>query len=61
MSRHQNIGAPPGTMHYSGAHEGKRIKITLIEFNDADFFEQDFLSKTTYEFISNLTAFALLI
>ncbi len=42
MSRYQNIGAPPGTMHYSGAHEGKRIRITLIEFNDADFFEQDF-------------------
>lgn len=42
MTKFQNIGAPPGTMLYKGAHKGKKIKITLIEFNKTEFFEQDF-------------------
>jgi len=42
MSKYQNIGAPPGTMFYSGDQSGKRVKITLIEFNETEFFEQEF-------------------
>ncbi len=42
MTRYQNIGAPPGTMFYNGAHKDKRIKITLIEFNESEFFEHDY-------------------
>lgn len=42
MTRYQNIGAPPGTMFYNGAHKEKRIKITLIEFNENEFFEHDY-------------------
>lgn len=42
MTRYQNIGAPPGTMFYNGAHKDKRIKITLIEFNENEFFEHDY-------------------
>lgn len=42
MSRLQNIGAPPGTLFYNGEQSGERIKITLIEFNEKDFFEKEF-------------------
>ncbi len=42
MSKYQNIGAPPGTLYYSGDHSGERIKITLIQFNEKDFFEHEF-------------------
>jgi len=42
MSKFQNIGAPPGTMFYSGDQAGKPVKITLIEFNETDFFEREF-------------------
>jgi magnesium transporter len=43
MSKYQNIGAPPGTMFYNGEQtKDTRVKITLIEFNDAEFFEQEF-------------------
>jgi magnesium transporter len=42
MSKHQNIGAPPGTMIYNGEQTDSRVKITLIEFNETEFFEQDF-------------------
>jgi magnesium transporter len=42
MSKYQNIGAPPGTMIYNGEQTDSRVKITLIEFNETDFFEQDF-------------------
>lgn len=35
----QNIGAPPGTLFYNGEERNERIKITLIEFNETEFFE----------------------
>lgn len=43
MSRTHNIGAPPGTLFYNGLNTNERIKITLIEFNETEFFEQEFL------------------
>jgi magnesium transporter len=46
MSKYQNIGAPPGTMHYNGEQTGKRVKITLIEFNETEFFEREFFDIT---------------
>ena len=38
----ENIGAPPGTLFYNGEERTDRIKITLIEYNESDFFEQEF-------------------
>ena len=38
----ENIGAPPGTLFYNGEVRTDRIKITLIEYNETDFFEQEF-------------------
>jgi magnesium transporter len=38
----ENIGAPPGTLFYNGEERTDRIKITLIEYNDSEFFEQEF-------------------
>ena len=38
----ENIGAPPGTLFYNGEQRTDRIKITLIEYNEKDFFEQEF-------------------
>lgn len=43
MSKRHDIGAPPGTMFYNGEQQGGRIKITLIEFNETEFFEKEFL------------------
>jgi magnesium transporter len=42
MVKPQNIGAPPGTLYYTGHQTGERIKITLIEFNESEFFERQF-------------------
>lgn len=52
MSRFQNIGAPPGTLFYNGEERTERVKITLIEFNEKEFFEKDFydLSECTAHF-----------
>jgi magnesium transporter len=41
MNKPKDTGAPPGTIFYTGDHSGK-IKITLIEFNEQEFFEQEF-------------------
>lgn len=38
----ENIGAPPGTLFYNGEVRTDRIKITLIEYNETDFFEEEF-------------------
>lgn len=38
----ENIGAPPGTLTYNGEITDTPVRITLIEFNETDFFEQDF-------------------
>ena len=42
MSKLHNIGAPPGTMFYNGEEVDAKIKITLIEFNETEYFEDDF-------------------
>jgi magnesium transporter len=41
-NKFRNIGAPPGTLSYNGEQSGSRIKITLIEFTETEFFEQEF-------------------
>jgi len=42
MSKKKDTGAPPGTVVYTGENKGDRIKISLIEYNERDFFEQEF-------------------
>lgn len=42
MSKFQNVGAPPGTMFYNGENTGAQVKITLIEFNESEFLEEEF-------------------
>lgn len=41
-NKFRNIGAPPGTIEYNGQETTARIKITLIEFNETEFFEHTF-------------------
>jgi len=41
MSKFHNIGAPPGTLFYTGDQTTSRIKITLIEFNETEFIEEE--------------------
>lgn len=41
-SKNENIGAPPGTIFYKGVERTERIRITLIEYNEADYFEEEF-------------------
>lgn len=36
-------GAPPGTLVYSGEIKTKDVKITLIEYNEKEFVEKNFL------------------
>ncbi|MES2567244.1 MAG: magnesium/cobalt transporter CorA [Bacteroidota bacterium] len=38
----ENIGAPPGTLFYNGELRTDRIKITLIEYNESEFFEEEY-------------------
>ena len=47
MSKLHNIGAPPGTLFYNGEETDTKVKITLIEFNETEFFEQDFYDLDT--------------
>lgn len=35
-------GAPPGTILYSGEETTEQVQITLIEYNEKEFFEKDF-------------------
>ena len=42
MNKLQNIGAPPGTLFYNGEEKDARVKITLIEFNENEYFEHEF-------------------
>lgn len=37
-----DAGLPPGTLVYNGKITTERVKITLIEYNDTDFFEREF-------------------
>ncbi|MBL7882896.1 MAG: magnesium/cobalt transporter CorA [Bacteroidia bacterium] len=36
------VGAPPGTLVYSGEQRSEKVKITLIEYNENEFIEKDF-------------------
>lgn len=38
----ENIGAPPGTLFYNGEVRTDKIKITLIEYNESEFYEDEF-------------------
>ncbi len=38
----QNIGAPPGTLFYNGEARTEKVKITLIEYNETEFFESEY-------------------
>ncbi len=38
----KDIGVPPGTLFYTGDQRTDRIKITLIEYNDSEFFEAEY-------------------
>lgn len=38
----QNIGAPPGTLFYNGEARNEPVKITLIEFNESEYFEDEY-------------------
>jgi magnesium transporter len=35
-------GLPPGTIVYSGTEQTARVKLTLIEYNEKEFFEKEF-------------------
>lgn len=37
-----DIGVPPGTLIYTGDSKTERIKISLIEYNETEFIEQEF-------------------
>jgi magnesium transporter len=37
-----DIGLPPGTLVYNGKVTSERVKITLIEYNETEFFEREF-------------------
>lgn len=37
-----NVGAPPGELYYSGSNQGDRVRLTLIEYNENEYFEQDY-------------------
>jgi magnesium transporter len=41
MTSINGIGAPPGTLFYTGEQSGA-VKISLIEYNETDFFEQEY-------------------
>lgn len=38
----KDVGVPPGTLFYTGEQRTDRIKITLIEYNDSEFFEAEY-------------------
>jgi magnesium transporter len=42
MVKPHNVGAPPGTLFYSGEERTDKIKITLIEYNDTEYFEEEY-------------------
>jgi magnesium transporter len=49
MNKPKHIGAPPGTLFYTGEQSGP-VKITLIQFSEEEFLEKEF-----YEFSDCLT------
>lgn len=38
----KHIGAPPGTIFYTGEDRSDRVKITLIEYNETDYHEKEY-------------------
>lgn len=42
MTKSKDIGAPPGTLYYTGEETDGKVKITLIEFNEKEYFEKEF-------------------
>lgn len=42
MAKSHNVGAPPGTLFYNGELRTDKIKITLIEYNDTEYFEDQY-------------------
>jgi magnesium transporter len=46
MAKLHNVGAPPGTLFYSGEERSDKIKITLIEYNDTEYFEDQYFDLT---------------
>ncbi len=42
MNKTKKIGSPPGTLHYTGMRVGDRIRITLIRYNEQEYFEKEF-------------------
>lgn len=42
ISKKDKTGAPPGTIIYSGEVRNERVKISLLEYNETEFFEKDF-------------------
>ncbi|HRD38493.1 MAG TPA: CorA family divalent cation transporter, partial [Bacteroidia bacterium] len=51
-SKTHDIGVPPGTLIYTGDSKTERIKISLIEYNETEFIEQEFYDLS--ECISNV-------
>lgn len=41
-NKKRNVGAPPGSLQYIGPQVEGRVKLTLIEFNETEYFESDF-------------------
>ncbi len=37
-----NVGAPPGELYYSGDVTEKKVKLTLIQFNESEYFETEY-------------------
>jgi magnesium transporter len=37
-----NVGAPPGELFYTGVAKEERVKLTLIGYNENDYYEQDY-------------------
>lgn len=38
----EKTGLPPGTVIYSGDEQTAKVKLTLMQFNEKEFFEKDF-------------------
>jgi magnesium transporter len=43
MTTHKTIGLPPGTVVYEGEEHKENVKITLIEYNENEVIEKDFV------------------
>jgi len=41
-NKNHKVGAPPGTIVYSGEQRTQKVRISLIEYNETEFIEKDF-------------------